>query len=327
MGQEEGIILAFGGMSMLGVCAILLCCLYVYKARFMSALANVNKKPTTTPRTSAKGKPKPKSKCLPKRGDCAYTTRINVDGKWTCPGGYEDTGCNWKDGAEAGKLQCRACGENSPYAAYQQANPNCPPGFVPCNDKRFNYGDLKKNAKGEYYYDEGWGVDAPDYEWDKAGLNPMGGQITLNKGKFGGTDAHPEVFARGCCAWGNSVDDPERDAANKKIKVATTVVTALADAASIIAIPFTGGWSMAGSMALHGATMGASLGSSAAGGLIRAKCGGPTERYKKTKRSYMFKGPYKDGPRVRGTPGIWYTSGDGCPLKWLQYVPPGTPGM
>jgi hypothetical protein len=179
---------------------------------------------------------------------------------------------------------------------------------------------LKKNARGEYYYDNGWGVDDPNY--NEADMSrPYGGTITLNKGKWGGTDAHPELFAKGCCAWGNSVDDPERDKANKVIKIATMAVSGVVDVAAAVAAPFTGGMSLAGAALLHGATTAVSVGTSVGGSFIRAKCGGPTEVYKKTKRNYMFKGPYKDGFKMRGTPGIWYTASDGCPMKWIQYVP------
>jgi len=89
----------------------------------------------------------------------------------------------------------------------------------------------------------------------------------------------------------------------------------------MIAAPFTGGLSVAATLALHAATTAASVGAQSAGQAIRAKCGGPTELYKKTGRNYLFKGPYKDGPRNRGAKGIWYTANDGCPLKWLQYMP------
>ena len=254
---------------------------------------------------------------MPKSKECAYTTRINVDGVWGCPVGYEENGCDWSHGPENGKLQCRACGSDNPYIAYQDTNVNCPDGFRPCNLPPFNYGDLKKNAQGEYYYEDGWGVDDPNYN-ESDGLNPYGGTITLNKGKWGGTDAHPELFARGCCAWGNSVDDPERDKANKTIKIATFAASAALEVAAVVAGAFTGGAATVAMFALHGASGGVGFGT----GGIRAKCGGPTERYKKTKRSYFFKGPYKDGLKMRGYPGIWYSSGDGCPLKWLQYIPP-----
>lgn len=267
---------------------------------------------------------KKSDKCKEKRGDCAYTQRRLVNGKWKCPAGYEDTNCTWSDGKEKGALQCRACGQYSPYAAYEMSNPNCPAGFQPCNDKKFNYGDLKKNSKGEYYYEPGWGVDDKTYNWAVDGANPVGGDISLNIGKWGGTDAHPEVFAKGCCAWGNSTDDPERDKANKKIKILTSAISGVIDVAAIIAAPFTGGGSLAGSLALHGAASAVSTGVSAGGQAIRATCGGPTERYKATGRNYLFKGPYKDGSKMRGTPGIWYTANDGCPLKWLQYIPPGS---
>ncbi|NBS71591.1 hypothetical protein EBT31_22170, partial [bacterium] len=176
-------------------------------------------------------------KCTPKSSDCAYTTRINVNGRWQCPPGYEDNGCSWNNGPDLAKLQCKACGANNPYRQYQISNPNCPAGFIPCNRPPFNYGDLKKNDKGEFYYPDGWGVDAPDYDWNQAATNLAGGAITLNVGKFGGTDAHPEVFAKGCCAWGNSTADPERDKANKAIKIATTVVSAAIDVAAALAAP------------------------------------------------------------------------------------------
>lgn len=311
MGNEIVMII---GSGMSGICfmSILLFLLYAwYASTTTTGGGQKTKPPKPTPSDTSK-------KCKAKKTDCAYTTRVQTNGSWACPVGYEDTNCNWSpDGKEKGKLQCRACGENSPYAAYQIANPNCPSGFIPCNDRRFNYGDLKKNAQGEFYYDAGWGVDASDYDWAGAGANPAGGSITLNQGKFGGTDAHPEVFAKGCCAWGNSVDDPERDKANKTISIATSVVSGVVSAASFALAPFTGGASVAGALALQGASAGLGAG----GQLIRAKCGGPTERYKKTKRNYMFKGPYKDGNKVRGTAGIWYTANDGCPLKWLQFVP------
>ena len=267
------------------------------------------------PQTKPKSKGKTKKTCAPKSKECAYTTRIFVDGVWGCPLGYEENGCDWKDGPEKGKLQCRACGPDNPYIAYQETNTNCPAGFKPCNQAPFNYGDLKKNAKGEYYYDKGWGVEDPNYN-ETDGLNPYGGTITLNRGHWGGTDAHPELFAKGCCAWGNSVDDPERDSANKKIKIATFIGSSVLDAAGVVAGFFTGGIATAAMFSLHGASGGLSFSS------IRSKCGGPTEVYKKTKRNYMFKGPYKDGFKMRGTPGIWYTANDGCPMKWLQYIPP-----
>lgn len=274
--------------------------------------------PGAKAKTTQKG---PSSTCPSKRKDCAYTTRLNVNGVWGCPLGYEDTGCGWQHGKDRGKLQCRACGPDNPYVAYQETNPNCPDGFRPCNQPPFNYGDLKKNARGEYYYENGWGVDDPNY--NEADMSrPYGGTITLNKGKWGGTDAHPELFAKGCCAWGNSADDPERDKANKAIKIATIAVAGAADVAGVALAPFTGGASMAASLALHGASAGINAG----GGFIRAKCGGPTEIYKKTKRNYIFKGPYKDGFKMRGTPGIWYTANDGCPMKWIQYIPPNQRG-
>lgn len=259
--------------------------------------------------------------CQPKSTDCAYTTRVFANGRWQCPQGYEDTGCNWSNGSELGKLQCRACGPHNPYKLYMTPNPNCPPGFLPCNDPKFNYGDLQVNSKGEYYYKDGWGVDVPDYDWNTEAMNPAGGAITLNMGKFGGTDAHPEVFAKGCCAWGNSVDDPERDKANRRIKVASNILSAVVDVAAAIATPFTDGLSLAGALALHSAFAGASVGSAVSGQMIRARCSGPTELYKKTRRPYIFKAPYKDGNKMKGTPGLWYTAGDGCPLRWLQYVP------
>lgn len=314
-GQDAIVLMSMGmGFSLLAVC-LLYVLYYYYYLRLQGTQGSTG----TTGKTSGTSTTKPK--CPAKRKDCAYTRRILYEGKWQCPGGFEDTGCDWSHGKTKGELQCRACGENNPYAQYFITNPNCPPGFQPCNQPPFNYGDLKKNANGEYYYDKGWGVEDTGSDPAKA-ADPYGGSVLLNVGKWGGTDAHPEVFAKGCCAWGNSVDDPERDAANKKIKIASFAVSGVIDAAAAVAAMFTGGLSLAGSLALHGATTAASTGVSTGGQLIRAKCGGPTERYKKTKRSYIFKGPYKDGARIRGTPGIWYTSGDGCPLKWLQYVPP-----
>lgn len=263
-------------------------------------------------------KPTKKPKCMAKRRDCAYTTRIFVDGEWGCPLGFdEDTGCDWSHGPVKGKLQCRACGPNNPYVAYQDTNTNCPAGFRPCNQAPFNYGDLKRNANGEYYYDKGWGVDDPNYN-ETDGLHPYGGTILLNKGKWGGTDAHPELFARGCCAWGNSADDPERDKANKVVKIATFLTSVAADIGGVLAAIPSGGASIAAAMALHGASAGVGFG----GRGIKAKCGGPTELYKKTKRNYIFKAPYKDGMKMRGRQGLWYTANDGCPLKWLQYIPP-----
>ena len=272
-------------------------------------------------------------RCLAKREDCAYTTRRKAyGGEWTCPVGYEDTGCNWSDGKEAGKYQCRACGINSPYFAYGITNPNCPAGFIPCNDPKFNYGDLKKNGRGGYEYKAGWGVDDPGFDWEGFGSDVNGGDISLNKGKWGGTDAHPEVFAKGCCAFGNSTDDPQRDKTNKDLKIWTTVASGIIDAAAILAAPFTGGMSIAGSLALHAATTAVSVGVSTGGGMIRAKCGGPTVKYKegKTKgRNYLYKGPYNDVAhgregidlKMRGVPGLWYQANNGCPLKWLQFNP------
>lgn len=294
--------------------SLLLCCvafaLYMYVTN-QGAVKGKKKK-------GAKGPPPP---CQPKSKECAYTQRMFLDGKWQCPPGYEENWCNWdKDGPENGKLQCRACGTANPNIHYLMPNPNCPAGFVPCNNAPFNFGDLKRKPDGEFYYEPGWGVDAPEFNWNRDGYEPAGGSITLNIGKFGGTDAHPEVFAKGCCAWGNSTDDPERDKANKAIKIASFAVSGAIDVAAAIAAPFTGGLSTAATLALHGATTAASAGAQSAG-FIRAKCGGPTELYKKTGRNYIFKAPYKDGPRVRGYKGLWYTANDGCPLKWLQYVP------
>lgn len=313
---------ASGLMSIVSVCAacVVFACLIVVV--YSSWSSNRTKVPSGTPAS--------KAGCKKKQGDCAYTTRQLIEGQWVCPMGYEDTGCDWKDGAEKGKLQCRACGVNSPYFAYGLANPNCPTGFIPCNDPKFNYGDLKKNSKGEYSYADGWGVDDPGYEWDVFGADYLGGSISLNKGKWGGTDAHPEVFAKGCCAFGNSTDDPQRDKANKSIKIASAIVSGIVDAASIIAIPFTGGLSMTASLALHAASVGVSVGAGQAGSLIKAKCGGPTVKYKegKTKgRNYLYKGPYNDvghgmestKRNMRGSLGLWYQANNGCPLKWLQY--------
>lgn len=289
------------------MCFIILAAVVMYR---IIAGSKQRKKKTKAKSTTVK------STCLAKQKDCAYTSRLNVNGVWGCPVGWEDTTCDWKDGPDKGKLQCRACGPNNPYTAYQVTNPNCPAGYTPCNKAPFNYGDLKKNAQGEYYYDNGWGVDDPNYS--ESDMNrPYGGTILLNKGKFGGTDAHPEVFAKGCCAWGNSADDPERDQANTKIKKGTLGVSIIANIGAAVASVFVGPAALAASIGLTAASVGAET-----AGMIRAKCGGPTELYKKNKRSYIFKGPYKDGLKMRGSPGIWYTANDGCALKFIQYVPP-----
>ena len=316
-------ILSLSCLSMM-VCVVLCAAIIGYNIWSLRTLRpRKKKKPKATSRPAAKT-------CGAYKGNCAYTTRQLIDNVWQCPLGYEENHCNWSDGADRGKLQCKACGQNSPYAAYGVANPNCPAGFLPCNDTKFNYGDLLKNEKGEYYYKSGFGVDDPAYD-DVFGSDYLGGSITLNRGKWGGTDAHPEVFAKSCCAYGNSTDDPQRDKANKTIKIATAVVSGVVDIASIIAVPFTGGMSFAGAMALHGATTAVSVGTSQAGQAISAKCGGPTVKFKQgpTKgRNYYFKGPYNDVAhgkelterKMRGTPGMWYAASNGCPLKWLQYI-------
>ncbi len=319
----RGVMSATAMMSLSSVCLasiVFTFAAYLVYTRFFSNQARSPKSPVP-------------ASCLAKRKDCAYTTRHKkYGGEWTCPSGYEDTGCNWTDGKEAGKYQCRACGINTPYHAYGIANPNCPAGFIPCNDPKFNFGDLKKHSNGTYSYKNGWGVDDPGYDWEGFGADANGGTLSLNKGKWGGTDAHPEIFAKGCCAYGNSTDDPQRDKANKTIKVATSVVSGVIDAAAILAAPFSFGLSTTGMFALHAATAAVSLGVGTGGQLVRAKCGGSTKKFQegKTKgRNYFYKGPYNDvrhgyekiDRNMRGVSGIWYNASNGCPLKWLQYSP------
>jgi len=276
------------------------------------------KKATAIPGANAPGAV---AGCKPRQADCAYTTRQLTEGKWVCPLGYEDTGCGSKDGRQMEKLQCRACGTESPYFAYGIANPNCPAGWIPCNDPAFNHGDLKRKSNGGWAYSPGWGVDDPGYDWEGAGIDYLGGSITLNKGKWGGTDAHPEVFAKGCCQRGNSLDDPERDKANSAIQ---WLIKAAATVVGSVAIPFTGGQSLHGTLAVM-------AGESALSSSVSAKCGGPTVKYKegKTKgRDYFFKAPYNDvghgmektQKKMRGSPGLWYSAKDGCPLKWMAYT-------
>lgn len=252
-------------------------------------------------------------KCKPKNKECAYTTRVYENGRWACPNNYEDTGCDWSDGQTLGALQCRACGPNNPYNAYQVTNPNCPEGFKPCNDPAFNWGGAKKGADGEWTYSGG--VTDPQYD-ESSGINPRGGSITLNKGVWGGTEAHPEVFARGCCHWGNSTDDPERDKANATIKKATAGIAWTASIGAFLTTLVGNAAGIAAGLALTAAATGAS-----AAGLIRAPCGGPTELYKQTGKNYYYKGPYKDGKKIRGYNGLWYAANNGCPLVFFQFFP------
>jgi len=158
-GKVAALVSIGGGMLVLVVCVAIV----VY---FVYARKSGAKKTSKTPAKTGT--------CQPKSKECAYTQRMLIKGKWKCPPGYEENWCSWSDGQELGKLQCRACGTSNPMVHYQIANPNCPPGFIPCNDPKFNFGDLKRKPDGEFYYEPGWGVDVPEYKWDTYGYDPAG---------------------------------------------------------------------------------------------------------------------------------------------------------
>jgi hypothetical protein len=57
-----------------------------------------------------------------------YTTRVSIDGSWTCPRGYTDTSCSWGDGSnekkQCAKLQTRTCRKRSSRG---RGAPGCKP--------------------------------------------------------------------------------------------------------------------------------------------------------------------------------------------------------
>jgi len=103
--------MSMSAMSISGV--MFICCiavaLYIYK-----------KSKTTNPVTNTEGGGVSAPSCVEaKQGNrpvfgYEYRVRENKAGKWACPSGWSDTGCNWAQGYDAGKLQCRRPAQVSP---------------------------------------------------------------------------------------------------------------------------------------------------------------------------------------------------------------------
>lgn len=145
-------------------------------------------------------------------------------------------------------------------------------------------------------------ADCPAY----MGFKPCS-DAAFNKPAFDpGTNDDPGQFGGKCCMFGNSVWDPAKTAANKRLQIALTVVQIAGEIALGAAVPV-------------GGVLFDTLTNAVGGGVnpsgVSVKCGGATPDYKRTGKNYV----YTDRETVSGKSGkVAYTANDGCPLVNLD---------